>query len=131
MDLLRKCVFFYRAVGSTGAFQEDICLDGISNITYPTIRQTLLPVLRKGEKIDLEHMKKAVHRFVAELLSPTDQERGFLREFAEGRYEPSLLFDDPEILERIGDHPMAIWKCESIRQAQGQKKTQGFSMTML
>ena len=39
--------------------------------------------------------------------------------------------DDPEILERIGDHPMALWKCESIRQAQGQKKTQGFSMTML
>lgn len=131
MDLLRKCVLFYRAVGSTGAFQEDICLDGISNITYPTIRQTLLPVLRKGEKIDLEHMKKEVHSFTAELLNPTDQERGFLREFAEGRYEPSLLFDDPEIIERISDHPMALWKCESIRQAQGQKETQGYSMTML
>lgn len=131
MDMLRKCVLFYRAVGSTGAFQEAVQLDGISRITFPTIRQTLLPVLRKGEQVNIERMKKEVLSYTAELLVPTDRERNFLHEFAEGRYEPSLLFDDPAILERIGDHPMALWKCESIRQAQQQRSEQGFTMSML
>lgn len=131
MDMLRKCVLFYRAVGGTGAFQEDVQMNGISRITFPTIRQTLLPVLRKGEKVDIERMKKEVLSFTSELLVPTDRERSFLHEFAEGRYEPSLLFDDPAILERIGDHPMALWKCESIRHAQGQQQEQGFTMRMM
>lgn len=131
MEMLRKCVLFYRAVGSTGTFQEGLHLDGIGGVTYPIIRQTLLPVLRKGEKVDIERMKKEVLTYTAELLVPTDREQSFLHEFAEGRYEPSLLFDDPAILERIGDHPMALWKCESIRQAQRQRPDQGFTMTML
>ena len=30
--------------------------------------------------------------------------------FSLGIYKPELLFSDPAIIERISDHPMAIWK---------------------
>ena len=130
MDMLRKCVLFYRAVGSTGTFHEEISLDGIDEISFQTIRQTLIPVLRKGERFNLEEAKAEVMSYISELLVPTENELGFLRRFSHGYYEPELLFEDEEILDRIGDHPMALWKCERIRQTQQREQTQGFSMTM-
>jgi len=48
------------------------------------------------------------------LLILNDDELGFGKEFSEGRYKPELLYDDPEILERIKDHPMAIWRASRI-----------------
>lgn len=127
MDLLRKCALFYRAVGSTEHFHEGIDLGNIDRLTFPIIRQTLLPVLRRGERVDLETMKANVKSFVSELLIPTADEQAFLHEFSMGNYEPSLLFDDVEILDRIEDHPMAIWKCGKTRQAQEQKPIQGWT----
>lgn len=117
MELLRKCVLFYRAVGSTGDFHEEIKFDSIDRLTFSKIRQTLLPVLRKGEKIDLDAMKSEVSQFLAELLVLTDDEKAFLHEFAVGQYRPDLLFDDADIIRRVQNHPMAIWKCDKIRQA--------------
>ena len=61
-----------------------------------------------------------------ELFISTEREQFRLREFAEGRYEPSLLFNDSAILKRISDHPVALWKLESIRQAQRQRQEQQF-----
>lgn len=132
MDLLRKCVLFYRAVGSTGAFQEDINLDGIDEITFQMIRQTLIPVLRKDKRFDFEEAKDEVMSYVSELLVPTENEWAFLRNFAKGDYIPELLFEDEAILNRIIDHPMARWKCERIKQTQSQKReqSQGMKMTM-
>jgi hypothetical protein len=31
--------------------------------------------------------------------------------FLAGEYRPDLLFEDNEILSRIKNHPMALWKC--------------------
>ena len=117
LPLLRKCVLFYRAVGSTGDFRESIALDSISKLSFSKVKQTLLPVLRKGEKLDLELIKTEVHRFLSELLVLSDHERAFLHEFAQGYYRPELLFDDPEMVSRIKNHPMAIWKSDKIRHA--------------
>jgi|LSQX01.2.fsa_nt_gb hypothetical protein len=35
----------------------------------------------------------------------------FLNSFREKIYHPELLFGSGEILERIKNHPMALWKC--------------------
>lgn len=32
--------------------------------------------------------------------------------FIAKEYVPEFLFDDKEIVERIKNHPMAIWKCQ-------------------
>ena len=122
MDMLRKCVLFYRAVGGTGQFHEEIYLNSISDLSYRTIRQTLLPVLRKETHIDLEEMKEEVLSYVSNLLVPTDSEWMFLHEFSKGNYEPSLLFDNYSIIDRVEGHPMAIWKCNKIRQTMEQEQ---------
>jgi hypothetical protein len=38
------------------------------------------------------------------------EEREFIEQFDQGIYQPELLFDETDILERIKEHPMAIWK---------------------
>jgi hypothetical protein len=35
-----------------------------------------------------------------------------MNRFNQKEYHPELLFDDPLILERIAEHPMALWKCK-------------------
>ena len=34
----------------------------------------------------------------------------FITEFDNGYYKPELLFDDQDIINRIQNHPMALWK---------------------
>ncbi len=83
-------------------------------MNFTKIRQTLLPVLRKGESIDLALIKSEVKAFLHELLTLTERETTFLHAFANGVYQPDLLFDDADTVKRIIDHPMAIWKSNKI-----------------
>ena len=116
LPILRKCVLFYKTVGSTGPFKKDIRFDQIDELTFTNIRRTLLPVLRKSEHVDLPGMQKNVKSFVADLLVLSEKEMQYLRDFSKGKYKPELLFEDPEILDRIKEHPMALWKVKQIRE---------------
>lgn len=49
--------------------------------------------------------------YLAAILKPEDTELSFWQAFAEGNYQPGLLFDDADILSRVEHHPMALWKC--------------------
>ena len=40
----------------------------------------------------------------------SDNEKEFVKEFANKNYRPELLFKDKEIVERISAHPMALWR---------------------
>lgn len=112
--LLRKIVLFYLTVGSTGEFKEDIKLDAIDNLTFTKVRQTLLPVLRKSVYVDLDGMKQDVKDYLSKLLVFTNEEKDYVNNFRKGRYIPELLFDDEEIIKRIKNHPMALWKARNI-----------------
>jgi hypothetical protein len=70
----------------------------------------LLPVLTKRDSFDLETAKKVVKDYLTELLVLTPSEKEFLDYFEKKVYIPKLLFDDPEIIKRIENHPMALWK---------------------
>ncbi len=48
--------------------------------------------------------------YLAELMVLTKDEREFMCRFAQKEYVPELLFSDADILERIKNHPMALWK---------------------
>lgn len=45
----------------------------------------------------------------------TENEMKFLRLFKQGIYQPELVFDDTETLDRIVNHPMALWKTAKNR----------------
>lgn len=45
-------------------------------------------------------------------MKPTAQEMEYMERFIAKEYKPELLFEDTEIVERIQNHPMALWKCK-------------------
>jgi predicted nucleotidyltransferase component of viral defense system len=115
LTLLRKCAVFYLAIaGDVGA--QSFQFQRITDITPYKIRTALYPVIRNAERFDLDTAQKQVSGFLCENMALNEQEQRFLQRFAAGRYEPQLLFDDDQILERIAHHPMAVWRTQQIRQ---------------
>ena len=55
-------------------------------------------------------MKQAVREYLKDILIIDDNIKLFYDKFQKGIYEPELLFDNREIVERIKEHPMIIWK---------------------
>ena len=111
LPLLRKCVVFYTAI-SQDDISNEYDFKRFNAITSRKIKTDLLPVIQKGEFFELENAKTAVAEFLKELLVLEDDERKFLDEFKTKAYHPELLFDDTNILDRIREHPMALWKIQ-------------------
>lgn len=109
-DLLRKSTVFYTAI-SQEQIPQEYSLKRIDSITNQKIRTELLPVLQKGEHVPLADMKAKVREYVADLMQPTENERAFLQAFERKEYRPEFLFSD-DVLERIRNHPMALWKMQ-------------------
>ncbi len=109
-NLLRKCVLFYIAIGGNHAPQEECNLSAIDNLQFKQIRAQLLPMLHHPEYYDFQQAKTEVKDFLSQLLMFTENEKQFIKHFNNKEYHPELLFEDNDILNRIGDHPMAIWK---------------------
>lgn len=111
-SLLRKCVVFYTAI-SQDDIPNEYDFKRFNAITNRKIKTDLLPVIQKGEFFDLENAKTSVAEFLKELLILETDERKFLDEFKAKKYRPELLFDDTDILDRIKEHPMALWKIQN------------------
>ena len=111
LPLLRKCVVFYTAI-SQDEIPDEYDFNRFNAITNRKIKTDLLPVIQKGEFFELENVKITVAEFLKELLVLEDNERKFLDEFKAKKYRPELLFNDTDILDRIKEHPMALWKIQ-------------------
>ena len=107
--VFKKCITFYSAIASENV-PEHFDFSGIGNISAQKIKTDLIPVLRRAERFDFPTAKAKVEEYLKEILLPEDN-LSFWSSFAKGDYKPELLFDDPEILSRIAEHPMAWWKC--------------------
>jgi predicted nucleotidyltransferase component of viral defense system len=113
-DLLRKIIIFYLVIGSKNKLVLPFHLENINSIKFCDIKKNLIPVLRKNEPFDFETAKTIVLNFLSELLIPSDKEKMFIEQFYQNKYQPDLLFDDSEIITRIKNHPMAVWKTKAI-----------------
>ena len=69
-----------------------------------------MPVIKRKDDFELETAKEMVKAYIADLMVLTEDEKEFLERFENGEYIPELLFEDERILERIKNHPMALWK---------------------
>ena len=119
-QLFRKCIIFYVAIASE-TVPKHFDLNGIGNISAQKIKTDLTPVLRHGERFDLDSVQKQVKDYLANILKPENTELSFWQAFAAGKYQPDILFDDADILSRIEHHPMALWKCG--RRSSREKRT--------
>ncbi|MHC1779079.1 MAG: nucleotidyl transferase AbiEii/AbiGii toxin family protein [Bacteroidales bacterium] len=113
-ELLRKIVIFYICVGGSDSLITSYDIHRINKIKFPQIRSTLLPVLKKNEKFDFENAKTEVTCFLSKLLMITEKEMAFIENFTNNTYLPDLLFEDIDIVNRVKNHPMAIWKTSKM-----------------
>ena len=110
-DLFRKCIIFYATI-SAKEVNKTFDTSAIDSLVFSKIKSDLFPVLAVKDKFDLEGKKQQAKEYIASLMKPTAQEMEYMERFIAKEYKPELLFEDTEIVERIQNHPMALWKCK-------------------
>lgn len=75
-------------------------------------QRDLFPVLNKKDNFQLDERKKIAKEYIENLMILTAKEQEYLDNFEKKKYIPELLFDDVDIVKRINNHPMALWKCK-------------------
>ncbi|MDR0605648.1 MAG: nucleotidyl transferase AbiEii/AbiGii toxin family protein [Bacteroidales bacterium] len=109
-NLLRKIIIFHLVIGAKKKVELPLDLGSINNLKYSQIRANLIPVLKKSEHFDFESAKTTVKDYLYKLMTLANNEELFIEKFNKGIYQPDLLFDDEDIIERIEEHPMAVWR---------------------
>ena len=109
-DLFRKTIVFYASISSV-TINKGFDTSEIDRIDFGKIKRELFPVIEVKANFDLDGMKEKAKSFISELMVLTDSEKEYLEMFEVKDYHPELLFDDEQIVTRIKNHPMAIWKC--------------------
>ena len=109
--LLRKC-FMLEYIAVCGYKLENMKIDNIEKLKRQDIKTKLLPTLkdRNPKKSNIDEMKQVVRDYLKDILVIDDNTKLFYDKFQNGIFEPKLLFDDKEIIERIKEHPMIMWK---------------------
>lgn len=110
-DLFRKCFVFYASI-SAETINRNFDTSAIDSLKFDKIRRDLFPVLSRKDNFKLEERKTQAKEYISELMQLTEKENEYLDRFIAKEYVPELLFNDERMLERIKDHPMAIWKCK-------------------
>lgn len=108
--MLKKCVMFYSAIGSDSV-PDRFHFEQIASVSQQRVKTDLIPVLRRGTWFDAQQAHEQVIAYLEKLLTPDERELSFWTSFGKQEYRPELLFQDADILSRIGQHPMALWKC--------------------
>lgn len=127
-DMLRKASVFYASI-SQKETPLDFNLNHIDSFNLKQVKTQLLPVVKCGEHISLENIKKEVKSKLSDLLALKENEQEYLKAFSENKYKPELLFEDNTILQNIKNHPMALWKMKkhNINQSLADSQNAGIS----
>ena len=109
--LLKKC-FMLEYIAVNDYKLKDMKIDNIEKLKRQDIKTKLLPTLkdRNPRNSDVDKMKQAVREYLKDILIIDDNTKEFYDKFQKGIYEPELLFNSEEIVERIKEHPMIMWK---------------------
>ena len=76
-------------------------------------KEKLNNILPRSESV--LDVQNRVNEFLTENIYFNEKDVEFLKKFNKGYYHPELLFESEEILERIKNHPMALWKTKNNR----------------
>ena len=110
-DLFRKCFAFYATI-SAETVNRNFDTKAIDSLNFNKIRRDLFPVLSKKDNFMLDERKKQAKDYISNLMQMTEREMEYIDRFIVKEYRPELLFEDVTIVERISEHPMALWKCK-------------------
>ena len=111
-ELMRKCFLFSLCLNRD---PKGVDLTNLEQITYSDVRKSLLPLLRKGENVDLDAMKGEVQPLAQDFLTYRDEETEFMKLlFEEKDYRPEILFGDIEFNTDLPQHPGIEWRLRNI-----------------
>lgn len=110
-QLLKQC-FMLEYIAVNNYKIEDLDIERIEKLEKQDIKTKLLPTLkdRNPRKSNVDEMKQAVRKYLKDILIVDDNTKEFYDKFQKGIYQPELLFDNEEIIKRIKEHPMIMWK---------------------
>lgn len=92
--------------------REHLLLKGGTAINLAVFNLPRLSVDIDMDYAPNDERKKIVKNYISDLMVLTNKEREYLDRFEEKKYMPGLLFEETEIVERVKNHPMALWKCK-------------------
>lgn len=115
VDLLRKCLIFYNAIGGDYDIQQ-LDYKNIERLDYKKYKTQLKPVISKNDPFEIEKAKAIVIAYIKDLLVLTDDEKAFLSKLKDKVYMPELLFDNEEIVANIKHHPAALWRIREHKE---------------
>lgn len=110
--LLKKCLIFYSVIAGDYSILE-LKYVNLESLNFHKFKTQLKPVIAKTDTFDIEKAKTAVIDYLKELIVLTAHETEFVLKMREKVYDPSLLFDDEGIVQRISSHPAALWRTKS------------------
>lgn len=119
--MLKKCVMFYSTIGSDNV-PDRFHFEQIASVSQQRVKTDLILVLRRGTWFDAQQAHEQVIAYLEKLLIPDERELSFWTSFGQQEYRPELLFQDADILSRIGQHPMALWKCSDRQNKPGAER---------
>ena len=112
-DLIKKIAIFYVCLGSDIPinFEEILskALDKIQNLNYQKIKETLIPVLHKGIKFDVNEVASFVSTSIKEMFILDSNDIEFINNFNNKSFSPNILFENHDV-EDVSKHPMGLWK---------------------
>lgn len=108
-DMFRKSIIFYATV-SAKEVNKRFDTSAIDSLVFSKIKSDLFPVLAVKDKFDVEGKKRQAKEYIESLMKLTEEEKEYMERFMAKDYKPELLFKDAVILERIYNHPRALWK---------------------
>ena len=106
---LRKSIIFYYVL-TTRNEDKAFTIETIDSINERMVKRDLMPVLSKEDSFILKEAQKVVKKYILKILAFTEDEKKFIDFFNNTQFAPSLLFDDTQVLKRIENHPMALWR---------------------
>ena len=112
MEKLRKCFIFYLCCHGD---PRKMSLEFVESITQKDIKTGLLPLLRKGEKIDAAELKETVMPLLKEFfILENDEEKFVVELYDRKKYLPEILFGGLDYNRQIKYHPGIEWKIKNL-----------------
>lgn len=96
-------------------------MERVADLGAKQIATLLYPLLKADDRPSFDEMLATARPFL-EMVLDHSREESYLAAIAAGKYQPELLFpNNPEITERIRQHPALIWKARNVAEYLAQK----------
>jgi predicted nucleotidyltransferase component of viral defense system len=119
-SLLRKLAILFTS-GKKLDFRR-LNADCLQDITQRSVDEELNPLLRVRDRASLGDMMESVEPLVLKTLNLSSKEAEFIDSLLErGNYNPTILFDNHEIIQKAQLHPLLHWKAMNVKKHKGIK----------